>query len=98
METLPNPNSQPGTNGPEEMQQEEKLSTPLLKKPLRKRSKPEPVSESEPEVVAAVGATDRTTVLEPETLSPADVKLAIRMNRHIMTVLGLDKRSRSFRV
>lgn len=91
METSPNPNSQLGTNGPEETQ------PVLLSKPSRKRQKPEatpvPVSESEPEVVGVVGDSDRV-----ETLSPADAKLAIRMNRHIMSVLGLDKRSRSFRV
>lgn len=94
METSANPNSQPGTNGPEETQ------PVLLNKPARKRpklEKPAPVSESEPEVAEAADASD-SKVVDSEALSPADVKLAIRMNRHIMGVLGLNKRSRSFRV
>jgi hypothetical protein len=33
-----------------------------------------------------------------EILSQADLKLAIRMNKGIMKRLGLDARSRSFRV
>lgn len=91
METSPNPNSQLGTNGPEETQ--EKLPPTLLNKPSRKRPKPVQDSESEQEVaeVADVSANS-------EVLSPSDMKLAIKMNRHIMSVLGLNKRSRSFKV
>lgn len=89
MELLPKPNLLPGTSGQEETQPE-----PLQKKPSRKRQTPppplEPVSESEPVVVEA--AEDSVK------LTPADTKLAIQMNRHIMAKLGLNKRSRSFRV
>jgi len=97
MEISPSPNLQPGTNGPEKTEETQPV---LLSKPtMRKRQKPvvtiqEPVSESEETAVVEVAdVSDKV-----ETLSPSDAKLAIKMNRHIMSVLGLDKRSRSFRV
>lgn len=96
METSQNHNSLPGTNGPEETQEKQPV---LLNKPSRRRPKSEkqaPVSESEPEVAVVADASGSNA--GSETLSPADVKLAIRMNRHIMSVLGLNKRSRSFKV
>lgn len=88
-ELSPNLNLLPGTSGPEETPQEKQTSE---KKPQTRRRKVKEDSESGVEVV------DRVEESAKEKISPADLKLAIRMNKHIMGVLGLNKRSRSFRV
>jgi hypothetical protein len=91
-ETSQSLNLLPGTNGQEETQPEEKPQVSPKKPQKHRRSKP--ASESEHQAAEVVVESAKPAV----QLSPEDLKLAIQMNKHIMGVLGLDKKSRSFRV
>lgn len=91
MEISQSPKLLPGTSGPEDSSSAEVRPVPSPKKPRRSRSKASSTVETPPvEVVEDSG--------RGEILSQADLKLAIRMNKGIMKRLGLDARSRSFRV
>ena len=93
MEISQSPKLLPGTNGPEDSSAEEVKPAPSPKKPRRSRSKASLTVETPP-----VEAVEDSAKGGGEILSQADLKLAIRMNKGIMKQLGLDARSRSFRV
>ena len=91
---LANPKSQPGENGHEsnnETNQDcEKLT---IQDPYI--SPDSPLEEEDVKVVDEFDSKQTTT---PPTLSPSDIKLAIKMTRAISNHLGLSGRSRSIRI
>lgn len=95
-EPSPSPKLLRGTSGQDEIQPASEKKTSGGRRRTRAKEVISPLSEapsSPPDV--EVAAEDH---IEPTALTPADLKLAIKMNKHIMGALGLKTRNRSFRV